>query len=124
MESLASIREWLNQSLSDWSVPENVRNDLALAVTEFCSNIVRHGYANRAGKIDLEALRRNDAVRLTITDDAPLFIPNYDKSKPLGQLREGGYGLHLIESLVDDIAYEPLGVRGNRVTLTKQIRKA
>jgi anti-sigma regulatory factor (Ser/Thr protein kinase) len=119
LSNLPKIRRWLDRVLSNWSTPETVRSDLALGVTELCSNIIRHGYAGARGTIDLNASRRADRIQICIVDSAPRFVLG-EVSKPRrGALREGGYGLQLIQSVADEVTHEPLGERGNRVILTK-----
>jgi serine/threonine-protein kinase RsbW len=119
LSNLARIRRWLDRVLSNWGASESVKSDLALAVTELCSNIIRHGYAGARGAIRLNAARRAGAIQICIIDDAPAFLPEEVRNHRPGTLHEGGYGLSLIRSLADEVVHEPLGERGNRVILTK-----
>jgi anti-sigma regulatory factor (Ser/Thr protein kinase) len=117
------IRCWLQAVLSGWAVAAEVAFDLSVAVTEVCTNIIRHGYRDRvSGDIDIQARKDGDIIRVTIVDTAPLFAPR-DLAIPASQaLAEGGYGLFLIHTLVDEVAYEAMGGQGNRTTLVKQAK--
>ena len=113
--SLARIRNWLDGKLASEGVPDHFRSDLALAITELCSNIIRHGYKGEAGMIGLSASFSDGSVRVVITDDAPVFTPvNHKQSRPRESMREGGYGIPLISALADQITHEAMGKRGNQ----------
>jgi serine/threonine-protein kinase RsbW len=117
------MRCWLQEVLAGWAVTAEVAFDLSVAVTEVCTNIIRHGYHDRAsGDIDIQARKDGDTIRLTIVDTAPRFTPR-DLAIPAPQaLAEGGYGLLLIHTLVDEVAYEAGGGQGNRTILVKHAR--
>jgi anti-sigma regulatory factor (Ser/Thr protein kinase) len=117
------IRCWLQAVLSGWAVTAEVAFDLSVAVTEVCTNIICHGYHDRAdGDIAIQARKDGDAIRLTIVDTAPRFAPR-DRAAPTPQaLAEGGYGLFLIHTMVDEVAYEAVGGQGNRTILVKLAR--
>ena len=119
LSNLAEVRRWLDRVLSNWGTPEATKSDLALAVTELCTNIIRHGYAGAPGTIQLNASHSADSIRISIVDHAPAFVPGEVKHPRRGALRESGYGLPLIRSLADEVVHETLGKRGNRVILTK-----
>jgi anti-sigma regulatory factor (Ser/Thr protein kinase) len=120
MESLAKVRRWLDGTLSRLGASENVRSDLTLAVTELCTNIIRHGYRGDPGMIDLSVGRTGDAIEVVVSDQAPVFESSQGpKIDPDAGPREGGYGIPLIRALADEIAHERLDPRGNRVRLIK-----
>ncbi len=123
MANLARVRRWLDAALSRLGVLESIRSDLALAVTELCTNIIRHGYRGGPGTIELSVSRAGDAIEVIVSDPAPVFEPSErPKTDPVEVAREGGYGIPLIKALADEIAHEPLGPRGNRVRLVKHQR--
>jgi anti-sigma regulatory factor (Ser/Thr protein kinase) len=121
LEQVPHIRQWLRDMLAEWAVSVEVIADLALAVTEICKNITLHGYRDiTPGIIDVRLAKYGDIIRVTILDTAPTFIPP-QASLPLPQaLAEGGYGLALVRSLVDEFVHDGFGSRGNRVTLLKK----
>lgn len=121
LEQVPHIRQWLRDTLLDWTVSPEVIADLALAVTEICKNIALHGYRNTTrGAIEVHLNKYEEIIRISILDSAPVFVPP-EASLPLPYvLVEGGYGLALVRSLVDEFAHEGLGANGNRVTLVKK----
>jgi anti-sigma regulatory factor (Ser/Thr protein kinase) len=120
LEHVPCIRHWLQDALSAWGVSTEVIADLVLAVTELCTNIVRHGYGDTArGDISLQISRTGGVIRVIVMDTAAAFVPEKAVPPPPGALAEGGYGLFLIDTLVDEVSYERLGECGNRITLVK-----
>lgn len=120
LDSIAQIRRWLDQVLSGWQVAAQVTSDLELAVTELCTNIVRHGYGGEGrGDITVTISRCGSSIQVTIDDGAPPFEPEATALPAPEALQEGGYGLSLVYHLLDDVVYERLSQRGNRTILIK-----
>jgi anti-sigma regulatory factor (Ser/Thr protein kinase) len=102
-------------------VSAEVIADLALAVTELCTNIITHGYGETTtGAIELRLIKYDNIVRLTVLDSAPVFVPPQVLPAPSGVLAERGYGLTLVRALVDEFLHQSLGTYGNCVTLIKK----
>lgn len=114
------LRRWLRGVLSEWAISAEATVALVLAVTETCTNIIRHGYGDTTtGDIEVHLEQHVDAIRVIILDTAPAFI-SPQPSPPLPDLRgEGGFGLFLIATLMDEVRYERTGERGNRTLLVK-----
>jgi serine/threonine-protein kinase RsbW len=81
---------------------EETLGDLKLAVTEACSNSVRHGYGNgREGTVQVSYELHSDRLVVEVVDDGPGFDPN----RPLAQgedLSEGGLGIAIIKAVADE----------------------
>jgi serine/threonine-protein kinase RsbW len=86
-----------------------VRDDLAVAVTEACSNVVIH--AVDGGPYRLTVNVDDDRCVIEVQDAGPGFDPNQPQStgnRPQSRSdgRDGGRGLLLIRALVDDLRLE------------------
>lgn len=104
--------------------PAQLRENLALAVHELCTNIIQHGYAGTSGSIVIRTERDSDSLNITITDEAPNA---YSRARnippdPL-DMPEGGWGMHIIRQFVDDVYYERLE-HGNFWQLTKYLESS
>ncbi len=120
---IRDARSWISTIARSAGFSEGETHDLAVALSEVCSNSYRHSYAGRTdGRIDLEAELENGRLRLTIRDYGTAFdATEHDASDP-PELSEGGYGLFLIRRLMDEVDYTTMGV-GTRVVLVKHRRK-
>jgi serine/threonine-protein kinase RsbW len=126
VDAVPRVRRWLGHVLTGWRLSEPDTADLALAVTEVCTNIARHGYREIAGDIEVQLARSRGAVHVTILDQAPPFVPAtavvpaVDPPVLPEALAEGGYGLALVRSVVDELRVEPRAGGGNRTVLVKR----
>lgn len=120
VEAVPEIRRWLGDVLTSWGFAGSDAADLELAVTEVCTNIARHGYGDTAGHIEVHVASEAGAVRVTILDRAPPFSPSRMVLPPAAALAEGGYGLGLVRSVVDEVHVEPMAGGGNRTVLVKR----
>jgi serine/threonine-protein kinase RsbW len=94
--------------------------DLKLAVTEACSNSVRHGYGNgREGTVEVSYELQPDRLVVEVVDDGPGFDP--DRPPVHGRdLSEGGLGIAIIKSVADEFeAGERPGGGGSRLRFVK-----
>jgi serine/threonine-protein kinase RsbW len=98
--------------------------DVKLAVEEVCMNLVDHGYGPAGGPIDVRLLAGEEAIVVTIRDEAKPFPPEKAPMPDLASGWEdrpvGGLGWHLIRKLMDSIEYESSPADGNRLTLVKR----
>lgn len=101
-------------------IDEELADDLKLAVTEACTNTIQHAYPDREpGRVELHYSVEDGLVRIVVEDSGvgPTDTPSDGRGE-----REGGMGLSIIRSLVDELELEP-GPEGNgtRVTLAKKL---
>jgi len=86
-----------------------------LAISEICTNIIKHAYGNTGGQIQCEITLLNNGVQLDFYDTGQSFDPNTipsPKSDPY-RLEEGGYGLHIVRQIMDVVSYEHDTEKGN-----------
>jgi serine/threonine-protein kinase RsbW len=95
-------------------------NRVALAVDELFANIMRHGYADRQGRVEMEAVIASGAdgrrrLSFTFRDYAPgIEDPGrLDIRQPGERIQPGGLGLCLIHAVMDEVHHQALE-DGNR----------
>lgn len=95
--------------------------DLKLALTEACSNSVRHAYEEgREGIVEVRYELGEDRISVEVTDDGSGFDPAV-LERAEGELDEGGLGIAIIRAITDelDIGVRPEG--GSRLRFTKYL---
>lgn len=100
---------------------EETLGDLKLAVTEACSNSVRHGYGNgKDGTVEILYELQPDRLVVEVVDDGPGFDPELASLDHHGQLSEGGLGIAIIRAVADEFeAGERPGGGGTRLRFVK-----
>jgi serine/threonine-protein kinase RsbW len=99
---------------------EETLGDLKLAVTEACSNSVRHGYGTEGdGTVEISYELRPDRLVVEVEDDGPGFDPNQPALVGDG-LTEGGLGIAIIRAIADEFeaGERPQG-GGSRIRFVK-----
>jgi serine/threonine-protein kinase RsbW len=99
-------------SISDLPDGQTLTYHVQLALHETATNIIRHAYAGAAtGRIqvslwlDLRSKPRRLVAELR--DTGQEFVPTEIAPPEPANLAEGGYGLFLIHSLMDEVVYTP-----------------
>ena len=100
---------------------EDVLADLKLALTEACSNSVRHAYDDGEGHVEISFELRDDRLVVEVADDGAGFEPEGAGRKLGGdELAEGGLGIAIIRSIADEVEIGGgAGGRGSRLRFTK-----
>jgi serine/threonine-protein kinase RsbW len=104
-------------------IDEEAVSDLKLAVTEACSNAIRHAYGGRAdGSVAIRYELDPDAIAIEVVDEGSGFDLDPDPAD-LVELSEDGMGLAIIRAVVDDLELGPgPDGRGSRLRLRKAFR--
>jgi serine/threonine-protein kinase RsbW len=103
------------------ALPDETLADLKLALTEACSNSVRHAYRDgREGVVDIDYDLKPDRLTIEVSDDGPGF--DYVQSEGEdGELSEGGLGIAIIESLADEFELGDREGGGSRLRFVKKL---
>jgi serine/threonine-protein kinase RsbW len=75
--------------------------DLKLALTEACSNSVRHAYGGEAGEVEIVYELHSDRFVIEVADDGQGFRLA-EVGEQAEQLSEGGLGIAIIRALTDE----------------------
>ncbi len=97
-----------------------------MAVDEWCTNIVEHGYAYKGenGRIEVDCRSDAEQLQIIIIDDSSKFDPTLlgepRTDQPIEEREPGGLGWFLIKKIMDRVTYE-YADHHNRLTMTKLI---
>lgn len=97
-----------------------------LAISEICTNIIKHAYAEAEGHITGHITLLENGVQLDFYDMGEGFDPStvpQPQSDPR-ELMEGGYGLHIVRQIMDVVSYEHHPERGNHWHLIKLLPRS
>lgn len=127
-ENLALIREFVTTVGAQAGLAENEIAKLELAVDEACANVIEHAYGHDASKeVIVRANFDGDSITFEIVDTGKGFDPSQVQQEELESLiakrKDGGLGMRLIKTLMDEVQYEMVPGQKNELRMTKRIRK-
>ena len=122
-DSLAAIYEFAEQVLAEHEIGDEVRFPVHLAMEELFTNMVKYNPGNDSD-IGMDVEVSDGKVTITLTE---FDVDEFDVTRPQdvdtgGSLEErtpGGLGLHLLQNIVDELAYD-YEDRRSRVIFTKE----
>jgi anti-sigma regulatory factor (Ser/Thr protein kinase) len=109
-ENVAVVRHVLGALAEALSLPPAVTDDMRLAVTEACTNVVRHAYQDGEGCIDVTVRPKGDALEVVVADSGRGLGASPDTGGP-------GLGMPLIAALTDTLEIERNERTGSRLIM-------
>src|SRR3954468_15814754 len=105
-ENIALVRHMIGALGSAIELPRSTVDDMRVAVTEACTNVVRHAYFRDDGRIEVVIRPDGEAINVIVSDDAPGLGPSPDVAGP-------GLGLSLIAALADRLEIDHAPQKGS-----------
>jgi serine phosphatase RsbU (regulator of sigma subunit)/integral membrane sensor domain MASE1/anti-sigma regulatory factor (Ser/Thr protein kinase) len=109
---LAHMRIALRRWLRELDVAGPDMNDILVACSEACSNVVQHAYGPQPGDMDVSASLSEGSLELVVRDTG--------RWRPAAG-RGGGWGLQLIRALMDSVEVEQ-APEGTEVRMRRRIK--
>ena len=95
-ENVAVVRHAFGGLGEALAMPEQLLSDIKLAVTEACTNVVIHAYADAEGPMEIQAALGESELSIVVRDEGRGVVPRAD-SPGLG------LGLPLIATLTESL---------------------
>jgi serine/threonine-protein kinase RsbW len=121
-EYIALGRLALTGLLRPRAIEPEVVADVKLALTEACSNSIRHAYVDGAeGVVEIRYELADSSLAVEVSDAGGGFDPALLEPGPT-VLDEGGLGVAIIRALTDELSVGPrAGGSGHVVRFTKRL---
>jgi serine/threonine-protein kinase RsbW len=101
---------------------QEVLGDLKLALTEACTNSVRHAYGSSEGTVEITYELFADRLVVEVADEGTGFgdPSTAEGTRPGGEeLSEGGLGIAIIEALADELEIRERAQGGSSLRFVK-----
>jgi serine/threonine-protein kinase RsbW len=116
--SVPIVRHICRSALLELGVAGTCLADIELAVTEACTNVLKHAQGtNQQYEVEVEV--NEDAAEIRVIDAGVGF--STDAFQPASGTAEEGRGLHLMRALVDDLQFISKPEQGTIVHLAKRL---
>src|SRR5262245_53369414 len=115
-ENSSLVRHMIGALGAGLQLPRATVDDMRLAVTEACTNVVRHAYSGDDGRIEVVVRPDGEAINVIVSDDGRGLGPSPDVAGP-------GLGLSLIAALADRLEIDYAPQKGSRLLMAFQRRR-
>lgn len=123
-EILSPFRKELRVVLDREGWEKQTVSEILLTVDEALTNIIRHAYAGKDGKIVVTVKTDRDHIEIVLEDWGKKFDPTQVPSPELPRQKPGGLGVHFIRTIMDEMIYDSHFADGNRLRLLKHKTKS
>jgi sigma-B regulation protein RsbU (phosphoserine phosphatase) len=122
-DRLKLVRRAVSEAVALCGCGETLARDLVIGVDEACQNVIRHAYGgDPEGEMIVEIRRKGDELIILLRDFAPPVDVDKIRPRDLDDLRPGGLGTHLIDQVMDEVAFlPPPPGGGNLLRMVKRI---
>ena len=127
LSELTKLNHTLTGFVRGHSLPEAVLFDMKLALEEIITNAICHNFTDDLEhRITVSIALQQQVLSAEVEDDGPAFNPLEitppDTTLPLEERPVGGLGIHLVRTLMDEVAYRRQNGT-NVLVLKKEIRE-
>ena len=122
--NLKEIRTFARDVFAKQNIPQELKDDLVLAITEAAQNIVKHAYKNQTttDKMKIKILFRDSEIEIGFFDTGLPAVPENIQHRKLDNIKPGGLGTFFIKKIMDEVIFRK-DKKGwvNHLVLTKKI---
>ena len=124
--NLKIIRDFISDIAIKAGFGNSVTSDIALAVDEACTNVIKHAYRGGDDKeITVKVRYDSEKIIITISDTGKGFDSKLEDEseiqKRLIRMQRGGLGIHLIKKTMDEVLFDSETDSVNSVIMTKYL---
>jgi len=122
--SLVKVAEFVRKGSQEAGFDNAISYHIELALDEAVTNIIEHAYGGEGkGEIELEYINEPQKLTFSLIDHGQPFNPeNVGKPKvnsPLADREGHGWGLYLVNCLMDEVHFEFINNSSNKLILVK-----
>lgn len=118
--SVPVVRRLCRTALNDLGIMRSCADDIELAVTEACTNVLKHANGTE-DCYDVSVSIDNQDCDIRVIDSGAGFDPGGKGHEPALAGDEGGRGILLMRSLVDRVHFASIPEQGTIVHLHKHL---
>lgn len=126
-KNLAVVRAAADRMARQEGFAPSEVDGIVLAMDEALANVMKHSYEGRKDcdiHIRLEAIVGEDrrvGLQVTLRDYGKQIDPGQIRGRDLEDVRPGGLGVHIIQTVMDDVEYRRLDDGGMQLQMVKYV---
>ena len=108
---IARLLDWVESCCDEAAVGHDTTLKLALALEEAVANVIHYAFGDipPPHRVSIELAIDSHGITAEVIDNGRAFDPctalEPDRDLPLEERRPGGFGIHLIRKMMDDVDY-------------------
>ena len=120
-EIVSRVRAWTSGTATVLGADSQAAADFALAISEACTNVVRHAYLDQQkSHLILTARRIGERIVFRVRDFGDKFDPaGVPPPQMDGEPTVGGYGVYLMRQVMDEVRYVTNHLVGTELMLIR-----
>jgi anti-sigma regulatory factor (Ser/Thr protein kinase) len=116
-ENIGVVRHVVGSLAEALGMADDVAADVRLAITEACTNVVRHAYDDDSpGPLEITISPAEDTLNVIVADDGRGMAPSPDVAGP-------GLGMPLIAALTDGLEIQRRDGMGSRLMMSFRLKR-
>lgn len=122
--SIPVVRHLSEYALKELGCQQQVCDDIGLAITEACANVIQHAETGEAYAVQVSIESDICEIRVIDTGDTSFDFDGAQASvreRSLDAMSESGRGIAIIKALVDDLSFEIQPETGTLVRMVKRL---
>jgi anti-sigma regulatory factor (Ser/Thr protein kinase) len=120
---LSVVRAMVTQVAANAGFSDIQTKDIALAVDEACTNVIKHVYRGNSRKpLVFNMTIAPKKLEIKIRDFGRKIDPRKIKPRPLNEIRPGGLGVFFIKRIMDEVHYDTSHRVGTELKLVKYLK--
>ncbi len=127
-DNLAIVRDFVASVASRVGFDTDDVSKIELAVDEACANVIKHAYAKNSNQLIEISIKIDERKMIVVVADKgkgfdPKRVKLPDINRYLSEMRVGGLGIYLIETLMDKVDFQIKPGVKNQVKMIKYLTK-
>ena len=124
--NLSKARNFISSKAKQAGADESDITKVEISCDEWCANIIEHGMERGDDSgFTVECRKENDKFMIIYEHEGDRFNPieqdDVDINDHFSQSKERGLGIYIMKEMMDEIHYDYIGERINRLTLVKYV---
>ena len=124
--NLSKARNFISAKAKEAGAAESDITKVEISSDEWCANIIEHGMGSGNNRgFTVECRKENEKFMIIYEHEGERFNPieqdDVDINDHFSQSKERGLGIYIMKEMMDEIHYDYIGDRINRLTLVKYV---
>ena len=109
--SLKEVRVFCREVFEKINLPQELKDELVLAIAEAAQNIVKHGYKGveeTTDRMEIKISLKDDQLEIGFFDKGKPVVPENVQHRKLDDIKPGGFRNFFIKQIMDNAVFKKI----------------